>query len=106
MFDINDLNENQQVLYEELITANLIDDTIRIIDSAGRYYRLKDLMIRNARTAIANDLLDNTLNLMKYYDQELCFSSYLPDCSTLCLNFQKSKLTKHYQSLPLKLVFQ
>lgn len=96
-----DFEEFVDKAVEYVLRSQIINGINYITDRAGRRWLLEKWTTRALRTAIANDLLENTLKLGEEYDQDLYFSSYLFDSSNLCLNYQNKIYSKKGERYPL-----
>lgn len=83
-----ELKKARDKIILDIVGRNIVDSDNIVRDSLGRAWTLKDWASREFKTSIANDLLDNTLNLMKEYEYDLVFVSYLGDSSDLCSDYQ------------------
>lgn len=83
-----DFEDYRESIRSEALEAGYLTQDSYVIYRNGARHTLENYATMSFRTAIANDLLDNTLNDMVTFDVELCFSSFLPDSSNLCLNWQ------------------
>lgn len=96
---------NQNIIRNLVVENMVINADNFIYDSIGRRWTFENWLRRSFRTAIANDLLNNSMNLMNMYNVELCFSSYLGDSSKLCVNYQnrvytvKEEISSRYSTI-------
>lgn len=81
-------NEFLKTIEEVVINQKVINKSNIVVDSGGYSMTFATWSTRFLRTAIANDLLDNTFSVLQSLEHDLVFSSYLLDSSKLCINFQ------------------
>lgn len=85
-----EIKKRKYLSLRNVFAFNIVGSDNKVRDSLGRATSLSDWALREYRTSTANDLLDNTKNLMEEYEHDEVFVDDLGDSSDLCYEYQNS----------------